>query len=368
MCRFLVVILLASPCWVASIAEAQSRPAARSSTAAKRGTRAELDALIEREGRTPPDWFKSTPLNYPRSLDLSWPRQAPGGWDNQKNVGQYLWDIVNPNPGRWREGVKLMHHLLTLHKADPEQRERIMLTLARMYHNLLEDYGRSAFWFRAAGVEKDPEEFAQSAVILAECYWRLGFADEARALLQKVPHSVAHAKLLGDMGDTEQAIKMALEDVDSEGYAYLAAGDACRHAGRYKEALDYYEQVLKQPLPASNPPGRLVKNRSRATANVEAIRSFELSDPQRVPNGIYKSASQGYEGPVEVAVTVKSGKIESVKVTQHREKQFYSAMTDTPAKIISKQSVKGVDTTSHATITSEAIVNATAKALAAAAR
>jgi uncharacterized protein with FMN-binding domain len=99
---------------------------------------------------------------------------------------------------------------------------------------------------------------------------------------------------------------------------------------------------------------------------VEAIKSFELSDPTRVPNGTYKSSSQGYEGPVEVAVTVKTGKIESVRVTQHREKQFYSAMTDTPAKIIAKQSVKGVDTVSNATITSEAIINATAKALAAA--
>ena len=39
-------------------------------------------------------------------------------------------------------------------------------------------------------------------------------------------------------------------------------------------------------------------------------------------------------------------------------------MTDTPEKILAKQSVKGVDATSSATITSEAIINATAKALA----
>jgi uncharacterized protein with FMN-binding domain len=49
---------------------------------------------------------------------------------------------------------------------------------------------------------------------------------------------------------------------------------------------------------------------------------------------------------------------------QHREKQYYSSLTDTPAKIIAKQGVKGVDSTSSATITSEAIINATAKALA----
>lgn len=334
-----------------------------------KGTRAELDALVDRLGKTQPDWFKSTQLNYPATLDLTWPMQAPqGGWNNQKNVGQFYWDIVNPNPGRWKEGVKLMHHLLTLHKDDPEKRERHMLALARMYHNLLEDYGRSAFWFRAAGVEKDPVEYASSAVILAECYWRLGFESEARKLLEKVPSSVSHAKLLGDLGDTEKAIKMAMDEEDSQGYAFLAAGDACRHVGRYDEALKYYQKVIAIPVPAQNPPGRLVKNRARADANVAAIKSFELSDPAKVPDGTYKSSSQGYEAPVEVAVTVRSGKIESVKVVQHREKQFYSAMTDTPAKIISKQSVKGVDTTSNATITSEAIINATAKALASAAK
>ena len=41
---------------------------------------------------------------------------------------------------------------------------------------------------------------------------------------------------------------------------------------------------------------------------------------------------------------------------------------DTPAKIIAKQGVKGVDATSNATITSEAIINGTAKALASGAK
>jgi uncharacterized protein with FMN-binding domain len=53
-----------------------------------------------------------------------------------------------------------------------------------------------------------------------------------------------------------------------------------------------------------------------------------------------------------------------VKVTRHREKQYYSSLTDTPAKILKRQGVAGIDATSSATITSEAIINATAKALA----
>jgi uncharacterized protein with FMN-binding domain len=71
---------------------------------------------------------------------------------------------------------------------------------------------------------------------------------------------------------------------------------------------------------------------------------------------------------VQVAVTVKDHRIEAVRITQHKEKQFYAALTDTPAKIIAKQGVKGVDATSNATITSEAIINASAKALASGAK
>ncbi|MDX1947701.1 MAG: FMN-binding protein [Pirellulaceae bacterium] len=322
-----------------------------------------LDGLINRLGRTPPDWYKDTALNYPATLDLQWPHPAPQGWNNQKNVGQFIWDVINPNPNRWREGVKLMHHLLTVHAQNPETRERVMLELARMYHNLLEDYARAAFWLRAVGVEKDPAEYSRSAVVLAECYWRLGFDTEAKALLAKTPGGLAHAKLLADMGQHDRAIRMALSGgPDDAGYAYLTAGDACRQAGRFAEALGYYQKLLALPVP--NPPGRLQRNRTRAQENVAAIQSFELFDLGRVADGTYSAASQGYEGPVEVAVQVRGNKIEAVRVTKHREKQFYSAISDTPKKIIAKQSVKGVDATTSATITSEAIINATAKALA----
>ncbi len=87
-----------------------------------------------------------------------------------------------------------------------------------------------------------------------------------------------------------------------------------------------------------------------------------------MPDGTHTSFSTGYNGRLDVAVQVADGKIESVKVTKHKEKQFYSALTDTEASILRLQSVRGVDGTSGATITSQAIINATAKALAGAAK
>lgn len=341
---------------------------ASSSDRTVRRTKAEIDALINEVGRQPPDWFESTPLNYPKSLDLSWPAKPPDGWNNQKNVGQYIWDVVNPNPNKWREGVRLMHHLLTLHKDDREARQRVMQELGRMYHDLHEDYARAAFWWRQAGIEKDAANSRQAAQ-LAHCYLRLGNKQMAVDLLNKSPQGIQTVKLLADMGDMKKASQLAERFAEGGGrdVAYMAVADGYRSAGKTKEAIRYYEKVLA--LSASgNAKGRIEKTQSRAKASIEALKLFDLADVSRVADGTYTGESLGYEGPVRVSVTVKAGRIEDVRVTEHKEKQFYSSLTDTPAKIIAKQGVKGVDATSNATITSEAIINGTAKALASGAK
>ncbi len=79
---------------------------AGSTESGSRPDRSEKDVLaeIERVGSTQPDWFDSTRLDIPESLDLSWPEKPEGPWDSSKNVGQYIWDRINTNPGKWREG------------------------------------------------------------------------------------------------------------------------------------------------------------------------------------------------------------------------------------------------------------------------
>ena len=107
----------------------------------------------------------------------------------------------------------------------------------------------------------------------------------------------------------------------------------------------------------------LPRNQARAKASLEAVRLFDALDLKRVRAGKYRADSMGYESPLEVEVTVGGGRIAAVKITKHQEKQFYGSITETPALILAKQTVKGIETTSGATITSEAIINATAKAL-----
>ncbi len=328
-------------------------------------TKEEVQAIIDRIGRTPPDWFEETPLEYPATLDLSWPKKAVGPWNNQKNVGQYVWDVINPNPSKWRQGVRLMHHLLILNKDDVEVRTRVMTALGRMYFILLQDYARAAFWWQQAGVAKGASPEVVLGAFLAECYWRLGNRQMALDLLGSVPLSFESIKLYADLGNIDRALQIA--DAAARGaaadLAYLYAGDACRVAGRFPQALAYYEKLLALKPAANQPKEKFLRNQRRAQANIEAIELFELLDVSKVADGTFHASSLGYEGPVAVEVVVRSGRLMSVRVTDHKEKQFYSAISETPRRLIAKQSVKGIDATSGATITSEAIINATAKAL-----
>jgi hypothetical protein len=135
------------------------------SGADNRRSRTEVQALIEERGSTPPEWFEATPLNYPQSLDLAWPERPEGNWNNQKNVGQYVWDVINMNPGKWKEGVRFMHHLLSVHKDHPDVRTRAMVELGRMYHGLLQDDARGAYWWQKVGVQEGTKFTHQRPVL-----------------------------------------------------------------------------------------------------------------------------------------------------------------------------------------------------------
>lgn len=324
-------------------------------------SRAEVEKLVNDAGRTPPDWFDQTPVEYPKTLDLSWPQPAPKGWNNQKNIGQYIWDIINPNPGRWRSGVRLMHHLLAVHKDDPALQIRIMQSLGAMYFRFFQDYARAAFWWKNASVRSGTSD----GIALAECYWRLGNKSMAEALLGSGRLYPGMVKLYGEMGNRQKALQVAEAYVRAGGDAqqvYLLAGDACRKAGDHRSAVQYYEKVLTTQNARNEDYDKRAKERARDS--LEAIRLFDQFDLGQVAEGTYTASSPAYNGDLEVRVEVAANRIESVEVTRHSEKQFYSAITDTTAQIIEKQSVNGVDATSRATVTSVAIVNATAKALA----
>ncbi|MDG1895835.1 MAG: FMN-binding protein [Fuerstiella sp.] len=317
--------------------------------------------IIAEAGGTPPEWFDSTPIEYPDTLDLSWPLKPPTkGWHSHKNMGQYIWSVINENPARWHSGIRLVHHCVTLHKDDSTLVERDMRTLGSMYFTLLQDYPRAAFWYQKASLSVSKT----NGVRLAECYWRIGNRDMALDMMRGNPLQKGAIKLLGDMGEIDWALRLtrAFRESNSNYQAFILAGDALRQAEMPNKAIDYYQQVIDSDKFRNEDYDQRFK--ARARESIEAIRLFDKADVTRVADGHYRDSSTGYAGQVNIEVVVDEGQVKSVEVTKHSEKQFYSALTDTTAQLLARQSVQGIDATSGATITSQAIVNATARALA----
>ncbi|TKJ34260.1 MAG: hypothetical protein CEE38_18310 [Planctomycetes bacterium B3_Pla] len=332
-------------------------------------TRAEVESLIENVGRTPPDWYGSTPLNYPRTLDLSWPKPS-GPWNTRKHVPHYMFSVINENPRRWKEGARFMHHVLSVNRDDPEVHQKAFDQLGHCYHDLLGDWARAAFWWR-----KLDKYHMNNFLGLADCYWKLGSKEMAASLLRRIRTDSTRygsaIKLWSDMGELDDALRLAETSAraGNPSGAYIGAGDACRKHSRYSQAIAYYRKVLAMPMTYTRINGKnqknpiLERNKQRAQTAIDNIKTFETLDLNRIPDGIYTGASLAYVADLAVAVTVQNGRITSVRITEHKDKQYFSALTDTPNQIIEKQGLRGVDATTSATITSEAIINATAKAL-----
>jgi uncharacterized protein with FMN-binding domain len=328
-------------------------------------TRAEVETLIKQVGASSPDWWDSVKLTYPDTLDLDWPMKPPGKWNNQVNVGQYIWDVINPNPGRWKEGIRLVHYLMIQHKDDRAKVARCMQTLGSMFHNFTQDWTRAVFWWRMSmkyGARVDPTR-------LAHCYWQMGCEEMAREMLVTIGNDYTRngevIKLWADMGEIHKALQLA-EAKARNGMphiGYVAAGNACRQVALYKEALAYYQKAVRAPLPAKQN-NDFTRARQQAREAIETIKLFEMLDLNAVRDGVYSAGSTAFNGTLHVEVKIAGKRIESVRVTEHREKQFHMAIEETPRQIVIKQTVKGVDAVTGATITSEAVISATARALA----
>ncbi|MDA1277260.1 MAG: FMN-binding protein [Verrucomicrobia bacterium] len=326
----------------------------------------EITALIDQLGRTPPDWFESTLLDYPNTLDLSWPEDPNLVWNYTRNVDHFLWDIINTNPKRYRGGVRLMHHLLIVNQNETGTRERVMNELGRMYFEFFKDYARSAFWWRSAGVERNTK-FAQTAnaAHLAECYWKLGSREMAIELLDGLPLTYAVIKLWSDLKETEKSIRLGQEGI-KEGLEpseiFVLAGDACRTVEKYAEAQQYYAKAIQVPAEGKNKE-QITRNHDRAQATIEMIRLFDRLDIAQIKEGVYEDKSYGYAGNVYVEASVRDKRIQTLAITSLSDKQYYHAVDQTVQRILKQQTVKGIDAVSGATVTSEAVIRASAKAL-----
>lgn len=349
----------------------------------------EVDELIAKVGPTKPEWFDSIPLHYPSTLNLTW-RMSARGWKPHVNLRQYITSIINPAPKRWKEGIRLIHHTLGVNRADRGRLRISQGVLAAMYFNYLADYARAAYWWQQAG--------GRNHVKLAACYLRLGCKPLAAKMVSAIRDDNTPdgsvIRLWSKMGEIDKALWYA-EKAARAGrpdVAYLAAGDACRREGRYETAQGFYQKVIDAKRGSRD----IKRNTARATGNLEAVKLLVDLKMAGMPDGDYSAEADAYAGPVKVGVNVEKGRITSIEVLEHRDKQAFRAPVLMPERIIANQDPKPVkatssssssrrrrrppvpepepemkpfleiDTVSGATCTSEAIFNATFKALAAA--
>ncbi len=95
----------------------------------------------------------------------------------------------------------------------------------------------------------------------------------------------------------------------------------------------------------------------------EALPASGLSpEAGTLRDGTYTGSAQGYDGPVQVAVTVAKNRISGVKVISEDESRPRNALQEIPAGIVKRQKAD-VDGISGATYTSRAVINATKEAL-----
>jgi tetratricopeptide (TPR) repeat protein len=235
-------------------------------------SRSQIDSLIQSVAKTPPDWWDSVPLNYPKTLDLTGTYESKK-WEPQKKVGAHFWSIITPNPGRWRGGIRLLHHILTVRKQDRPRLAQAMHMLANSYRNYEKDWARAAFWYRKAiGINKAIRQLppAQGVVGLAECYYRLGSQSMAAGELASYRLDIypieGAIKLWAEMGQTRRALSLAnamARQVPAR--AYVCAGNIYRRMGKYAEAVSAFETSSTRPWTCRASPTARTAARPRAT-------------------------------------------------------------------------------------------------------
>ena len=369
--RIMRVLVLTAGAMLAMVATADAAqvpapataPASQPASAVTR-TREQVEAYIELMGKTKPEWFDAVELNTPATMDMTLSNPKDEGWQPQKNLGTYMWAVIGSNPSRYREGAKLLHQALVVNQKNPAKLAQVMEMLGTTYYDLLQDYARAVYWWRKAD-KLAPAKF-YNTLRYARAYYKLGCREMTLDIIGRLGRdNTRHAdiaRLWAEMGETQRAMGMA-EAVARDGrpdVGYLAAGDFCRQRGEFKRAMGYYQRVVA----ATQSAGRdLEYNQNRAQRNLDGIKILDALDLTKVKDGTYSGEAIGFKGPLGVEVVIKAGRLESVRVTRTEEDRPLTALTEVPEHIIDKQGLKGVDVTAAATVTSDAIINATGKAL-----
>jgi len=287
-----------------------------------------LDAEMAKY-RVPPAWFDAVTTTY----DMKTPWK-----DARLHVRKLLGE------GKGREAMKISHTYHAENRGSKDGHEW------PMYFFLGGDYVWAAKVYKER-IEGRTKGYVFEIRALASIYTRFGDYDQALDVLR------LGLRTLPDPPERTMA----------EADIHDAMGDTTAAKGDSEKAVEHYNQAMALFGKARPRYGRhLLPRRIRKVQSKIDLIGKQSLDITRIANGVYRGESLGYGKPLRAFVTVKGGKVTDIRL-QHEEKIEQGATKSVPKQIIERQSLD-VDAVTGATITVQAIVEATYRALSGARR
>lgn len=141
-----------------------------------------------------------------------------------------------------------------------------------------------------------------------------------------------------------------------------AYGDLLVAWGKIDQAKRHYRDAVRIYPTAEPPYGRhLLPRRARKVQSKLDLLNFGSLHTVRLRDGRYQETALGYSDDIDVTVVVKGGRVNDINV-RHQEKIDQNACVIVPQRILDTQSLQ-VDAVTGATITKDAIVGGTYRAL-----
>jgi len=273
--------------------------------------------------RVPPAWLAGVRMDY----DLSKP------WKEARLHVRTLLD-----QGDNHQAIAITYDYVVSRKATPDDHEY------GLYLYLGCEWAWAVQVYRERLAAK-PDRETMEYLNLASLYRHYGRPEEGIALLRQ---GLEH-------------LPKAPWDVPNAAKLHERIGDGLAQTGNTEQALASYAKAMELYPTSTQPWGRenLPKQVSRIQAKCDLLDRGH-GRLEGLQEGRFQASSSGYAGDVGVTLEVKDGRVADLRVA-HKEHIEQGATRRVPAQILQRQSLQ-VDAITAATITVDAIVEATYRA------
>jgi len=277
--------------------------------------------------QVPPSWFAEVPIAY----DTNKP------WKEARL--EIRRQIALGTQESWRQAIKLTYLYVQKGDCGTGEEYNMYLHLTGEHTWALRELINFVSTHRGNGAQ-------WSYIRLASLYCTFGEYDIARRVLDAA---------LTDLPPAPWKIA-------GEANVYIAYGDLYAAVGDSEQARKLYQRAIDL-LPTSTQPWgkeKIPRQVQLVNDKIDLLNHTNFS-AMRLADGTYTGSAPGYAGNIDVTVTVADGKVANLNL-KHKEVTDQHATTIIPQRIIDKQSLR-VDAISGATVTTDAIVDATYQAI-----